>query len=167
VGGATSLAGSRWAVDLHGHRGGRLPPLDLELHARLVALVSGLVGGADDLLDGVHDASEGGLGVALAEMAVQSGVGFRVGGIADHGALFGEGPSRVVLNVSDVALAEVQARIEAAGIGHVRLGQSGGDRLVVDGLLDIALGEALAAWRDALPAALGVKPARPTAGNAG
>jgi len=98
---------------------------------------------------------------------VHSGVGFRVGGIADHGALFGEGPSRVVLNVSDVALAEVQARIEAAGIGHVRLGQSGGDRLVVDGLLDIALGEALAAWRDALPAALGVKPARPTAGNAG
>ncbi len=99
----TSLAGSRWAVDRRGHRGGRLPPLDLELHRRLLSLISALVGGqiggpvedSDALVDGIHDVSEGGLGVALAEMAVRSGVGFRVGGVADHAALFGEGPSRV------------------------------------------------------------------------
>ena len=40
---ATSLAGSRWAVERRGHRGGRLPALDLDLHGRLLALVAGLV----------------------------------------------------------------------------------------------------------------------------
>ncbi len=152
--GATSLAGSRWAVDRRGHRGGRLPALDYELHGRLLALVAGLVNGPVDLIDGVHDVSEGGLGVALAEMAVRSGVGFQVAGVVDHAALFGEGPSRVVLSVPAGALADVQARVEAAGVGWVLLGEAGGDRLVVKGLLDVPVAAAVAAWRDALPDAL-------------
>ena len=91
-------------------------------------------------MDGVHDVSEGGLGVALAEMAVRSQLGFRVGGLADHAALFGEGPSRVVLCVPDRALATVQARVEAASVGWTLLGRAGGDRLVVEGLLDVPVG---------------------------
>ncbi len=153
---AVSLGGSRWAVDLHGHRGGRLPSLDLDLHGRLLALVSDLVGGAVSLVDGVHDVSDGGLGVALAEMAVRSEVGFRVDGIADHLALFGEGPSRVVVSVPAPALNEVQTRAAAASLGVVELGRAGGDRLVVDGLLEISLADARAAWLGALPEALGV-----------
>jgi hypothetical protein len=39
---------------------------------------------------------------------------------------------------------------------HVdRIGLATGDRLVVKGLVDVALSEARAAWRDRLPAALG------------
>jgi phosphoribosylformylglycinamidine (FGAM) synthase-like enzyme len=151
----TSLAGSRWAVDLHGHRGGRLPALDLELHGRLLGVVAALVGSAGGLVDGVHDVSDGGMGVALAEMAVGSGVGFRVDAIAGHAALFGEGPSRVVLSVPAAALSEVVAQLEAAQVGWVRLGEAGGDHLVVEGLLDVPLGDAVAAWRGALPEALG------------
>ncbi len=40
---APSLAGSRWAVECHGHAGGMLPALDLAAHARLVGLLVGLV----------------------------------------------------------------------------------------------------------------------------
>jgi len=40
------------------------------------------------------------------------------------------------------------------------LGQAGGDRLVVDGLVDVALADAVDAWRDALPRALGQLAAR-------
>jgi phosphoribosylformylglycinamidine synthase len=135
---------------------------DYELHRRLLGLIAGLVNGASlingegegPLIDGVHDVSEGGVGVALAEMAVRSGVGFTVSGIVDHAALFGEGPSRVVLSVPAGALADVQARADAAGVGWVLLGRAGGDRLVVEGLLDVPLAAAVAAWRDALPAAL-------------
>ena len=76
--------------------GGCLPSLDLELHGRLLRLVASVVAGPDDLVDGVHDVSDGGLGLALAEMAVQSGVGFRVPDVDGHVALFGECPSRVV-----------------------------------------------------------------------
>jgi phosphoribosylformylglycinamidine synthase len=150
---AITLAGSRWAWDLRGRRGGRLPELDLDLHARLLELVQDLI--RNELVDGVHDLSDGGLGVALAEMAVRSEVGFRVQGVADHRELFGEGPSRALVSVPDPILDEVWSWLRSAGIAGARLGVGGGDRLIVEGLLDLSLEEAGAAWRDALPAALG------------
>jgi phosphoribosylformylglycinamidine synthase len=149
-----SLAGSRWAVEVHGHRRGRLPSLDLTLHLRLLRLVEDLVWSG--LVDGVHDVSEGGLGVALAEMAVSSGVGFTVEGVVDHAGLFGEEPSRVVFSVPESARADAERQVRSAGLGWVRIGVAGGDRLVVAGLLDVALADAEAAWRGSLPSALGV-----------
>jgi phosphoribosylformylglycinamidine synthase len=154
---APSLAGSRWAVELNDHRGGRLPDLDFVLHARLLSLVADLVGDSSGLVDGVHDVSEGGLGLALAEMAVNSGVGFMVRGVVDHAALFGEEPSRVVFSVPDRSLAEVRRRVESAALGFVELGRGFGDRLFIEGLVDVNLAEAVDAWRSWLPAALGVE----------
>ncbi|MGO9455810.1 MAG: phosphoribosylformylglycinamidine synthase subunit PurL, partial [Acidimicrobiales bacterium] len=65
------LAGSRWAVERRGRRGGTLPPLDTDAHRRLVDLVAGVVdetlAGGEGLCTGVHDVSAGGLGVTLAE----------------------------------------------------------------------------------------------------
>jgi phosphoribosylformylglycinamidine synthase len=156
-----SLGGSRWAAEVRGHRGGALAPLDLDLHGRLVALVAGLVSGdpvagGDPVVDGIHDVSDGGIGLALAEMAVRSGVGARVSGIADHAALFGEGPSRVLVSVPVARLAELTDRAEAAGVGWLDLGSAGGDRLVVEGLVDVRVGDAVNAWRGVLPGALGV-----------
>ena len=78
----------------------------------------------------MHDVSDGGLGVALAEMAVRSEVGFRVQGIPDHGELFGEGPSRVLVSVPDRILDQVWSWLRSAGIGGAHLGVAGGDRLV-------------------------------------
>ena len=98
--------------------------------------------------------ASGGLGLALAEMAVASGVGFTAHGVDDHRRLFSEAPSRVVLCVATEHEAEVLARAEAAGLPHRALGEAGGDRLVVDGLVDLTLAEATATWRDRLPDAL-------------
>jgi phosphoribosylformylglycinamidine synthase len=153
---ATSLAGSRWAVERRGHRAGRLPVLNFALHRRLVDLVRQLVN--QGRVDGVHDVSDGGLGVALAEMALRGGIGFRVEGVADHAALFGEGPSRVLVSVRPAALTDVTDRVEAAGVSWTRLGVAAGDRLVVEGLLDVSLAEATTAWQQALPAALAPGP---------
>jgi phosphoribosylformylglycinamidine synthase len=154
--GRPSLAGSRWAVERRGHRGGTLPPLDLAAHGRLVDFVRELVaegvGGGDGLVDGIHDVSGGGLGVALAEMAVRTGTGLRVGGVADHHELFTEAPSRVV--VCTTRSRELVARAGAAGIGFRVLGEAGGDTVEIDGLVDLAVAEAAAAWRDRLPALL-------------
>jgi phosphoribosylformylglycinamidine synthase len=149
-----SLAGSKWAADCHNHRGGVLPRPDFDLHARLLTAVADLARGP--LLDGVHDVSEGGLGVALAEMAVYSQVGLRVTGLRDHVDLFGEAPSRIVLAVTVANVPAVTARLEAAGLPYIDLGVAGGDRLVVDGLLDVGLEEATEAWKTALPKALAV-----------
>jgi phosphoribosylformylglycinamidine synthase len=151
-----SLAGSRWAVDRRGHRGGVLPSLDLAAHGTLLRLVADLVADGD-LVAGVHDVSDGGLGVALAECAVHSGIGCMVQGVDGHGELFSESPGRVVVGTTDPH--EVLARAAAAGIAARIIGHPGGERLVVDGLVDIAVAEATAAWRHALPDALGQPPA--------
>ena len=147
--GAVSLAGSRWAAERRGHLGGHLAALDLALHARLLALVAGLVD--ERLVDGVHDISDGGLGVALAEMMVKSGTGCRLGGIAGYAELFGEGPSRVLVSVPSVRFATVRERSSEAGVPATDLGVGGGDALVIDGLLELGLADALSSWHEALP----------------
>ena len=89
-------------------------------------------------------------------MAVQSGMGFVVDAPgADHRWLFAESPSRVIACApADQADAVVRAA-QAAGVAVERLGEAGGDRLVVTGLLDVSLRQATDAWRHHLPAAIG------------
>jgi phosphoribosylformylglycinamidine synthase len=146
------LDGSRWADLAHGHRGGQLPAVDWAAHAALCELLRLLVG--DGLLAGVHDVSDGGLGLALAEMAVRSEVGFRVSGIGGHGGLFSEAPSRAVACVAPRHVAQVVARASAAGVAITALGDAAGDTLEVEGLFEIPLAEAAARWRHSLPSAL-------------
>jgi phosphoribosylformylglycinamidine synthase II len=148
-----NLGGSLWADRCRHHRGGRLPALDLALHLRLLSLVRDLV--VDDVLAGVHDVADGGLAVALAELALQAALGWRVSGPQTHADLFAESPSRVVVCAAGTAAADdVRRRAGRAGIAVSVLGRVGGDRLIVDGLLDVPLTVATAAWHDAIPAAL-------------
>jgi phosphoribosylformylglycinamidine synthase len=67
--------------------------------------------------------------------------------------LFSESPSRVVLATDDVGA--VLARAQAAGVAARVIGRTGGDRIVVTGLLDLSVAEAAEAWTRALPGALG------------
>jgi phosphoribosylformylglycinamidine synthase len=106
------------------------------------------------LLDGVHDVSDGGLGLALAEMAVRSETGFDVEVDHGHAGLFSEAPTRVIACVSPAALAEVTARAGAAGVALRTLGMAGGDRLAIAGLVDVAVADAVVAWRGDLAAKL-------------
>jgi phosphoribosylformylglycinamidine synthase subunit PurL len=154
----SALGGSRWAWDVRGHRGGRPPAVDLAAHARLLDLLRGLVAGG--ALAGAHDCADGGLGVALAEMAVRSGVGFRVAGVTGHAALFAESPSAVVVCAEPAAARRVVGAAADAGVPAAFLGGAGGDRLVVDGLVDVAVAGAVEAWRRRLPDALGAAQGR-------
>ena len=149
---AVSLGGSRWAAERAGHRGGRLAPLDLELHARLLPLVAGLVN--DGVVGGVHDVSEGGFALALAEMAMASGVGCRVSppvggsdGVPLHRALFGEAPSLVLVSVDAGRFEELQERCLDADLPLSDLGTAGGERVVIEGAVDLALSDLVAAAR--------------------
>ena len=158
------LGGSRWAVEGRGRRRGVLPPLDLPAHRRLVDLVAGLVAetvsGVDGggVLTGVHDVSGGGLGVALAEMALSSGdgsspLGARLHPLAGHAELFTELPSRVA--VATASPDEVLERAGHAGVPAAVLGTVGGDRLVIDGLIDVSVADLGSTWTRSLPGALG------------
>jgi phosphoribosylformylglycinamidine synthase len=156
-GGAYPLAGSRWAAEVAGERAGTLPPLDLAAHRSLVELVAGLVAetvaGGAGVVHGAHDVSAGGLAGALAELAVTAGTGCVVSGLSGPAELFSELPSRIV--VATARPDEVVERATAAGVPAAVLGRVGGDRLVVDGLVDLALGALAETWSAALPVALG------------
>jgi phosphoribosylformylglycinamidine synthase II len=144
----SSLAGSRWAWERGAHDG-PAPELDLDAHAATIALVRQLV--LDGLLTGVHDTADG-IGVALAEMAVRGHRGFvveRAG--ADHSWLFAESASRVVACVRRDRVERVLAAAQSAGVDVSPVGQVTGGRLVVPGLVDLSLDEAVEVSEGRLP----------------
>ncbi|MBV8951843.1 MAG: phosphoribosylformylglycinamidine synthase subunit PurL [Actinobacteria bacterium] len=155
---AAELGGSEWAAR-HGLVNGRPPAADLDAGAALHDVVRALV--ADRAVSAVHDCAEGGLAVALAEMAVRGGVGFRVGMRRAPGepevaaACFSESASRVVVAVEPARVDEVVTRARDGGVPAAEIGGSGGDRLVADGAFDVALSDATRAYCDAIPNALG------------
>ena len=151
---AGDLGGSR--LSARGAGGGRasgpLPALDLAQHARVCAVVRQLVGAG--ALVGAHDVADGGLAVALGELTARSGVGARLQGVDGIGELFSEAASRVVVAVDADRGGEVLRSAAAAGVRAVEVGTAGGDRLVVEDLVDLEVDQVSAAWRDQLPRAL-------------
>ncbi len=149
---ASELGGSEWAAVVHGLDGGVPPSTDLAAAGAVNELVRALV--ADGLVDGVHDCSDGGLAVALAEMAIVGECGFdvEIGGAVE---CFSESASRVVCAVDPVLADEVLARAGAAGVPAADVGEAGGDSLVARDAFDLPLADATRAWRDAIPHALG------------
>jgi phosphoribosylformylglycinamidine synthase len=134
------LGGSRWATR-RGRRGGRLAhfaPASFRATAEFVAReVATVVAGHAHELTAVHDVAGGGLGLALAEMAAVSGVGVEVTALHGHDELFSEFIGRFVVATGDAhGLLE---RARAAGVDATMLGRCGGDRFVIDGLVDVDL----------------------------
>ena len=154
----TELGGSEWAAVVHGLPGGPPPVADVDAAAVLHELVRDLV--ARRTVAGVHDCSDGGLAVALAEMAIAGETGFRVAlpaAVPVAAACFAESASRVVLAVAPDQVAPVTAAARDAGVTAEQLGEAGGDHLIATGAFDVALDRAAASWRDAIPHALGVE----------
>jgi len=146
------VGGSEWAT-MHDRRGGAPPAADLAVAKALHDLVAGLV--VDRMVEGVHDCADGGIAVALAEMAIAGDVGFRVA-VGDALVCFSESASRVVLSVDPARIDDVIARAGTAGVPVAVIGDAGGNRLTAEGAFDVALSDAASAWRDAIPNALGV-----------
>ncbi|HEX6714382.1 MAG TPA: AIR synthase-related protein, partial [Thermoleophilaceae bacterium] len=137
---------------LRGRLSNGLVPVDLAQHARALAVLreatrSGLVAAA-------HDIAEGGLAVALAEMSIPARIGVRAA--IDEDAFdtwaFGEGPGGVLLACAPEdfdALAAI-----CADIPFVRLGETGGDAVVLEGSaasLHVQVEEAAKAYEEAVP----------------
>ena len=127
------LGQSLYARDLHRREDGAPPPVDLGLERRTGDLVRGLI--ADDLVDSCHDVSDGGLLVAVAEMALAGDLGAElVVAPTDSdpaGFWFGEDQARYVVAVPDATA--VIDRAAAAGIPASRIGRVAGGSLTVNG----------------------------------
>ncbi len=109
--GPLSLAGSEYQARF-GEVGGAPAPLDLEAEARLVTFLWR----AAPMCSLVHDASEGGLAVCLAEAAIFSGLGATPVVDEDPLALFGEVGGRAVLACAPEARDDVLALAAELGV---------------------------------------------------
>jgi len=155
---AVSLGGSEYVWTLHQRVAGPLAPLDLETERRVQSAVRAAVGAG--LVTSAHDCADGGLAVALAESCV---TGVRSGAAAcgcevtvDVGrrldeALFGEGPSRVVVSVEAARQREFDALMAESAIPWRWIGTTGGERLRVRAaetlVVDVAVDRLDHAWR--------------------
>jgi len=100
---------------------------------------------AAGLVNAVHDLSDGGLAVALAEMAMAGGIGARVEANADYTAAqwwFGEDQGRYVISVPDTAALNAQMAkgtrdAETAQVGLRRIGVVGGSNVLGASLADL------------------------------
>jgi hydrogenase maturation factor len=70
-------------------------------------------------------------------------------------ALFAETPGAVLAAVAPGDVDALVADAGAAGVPALVVGDAGGDRLVIGDLVDVAVADAHAAWRDRLRDALG------------
>ncbi len=123
---------SLWLEVCHGRREGEPPPVDLAVERRLGELVRQLIGAG--LVSAVHDISDGGALVAIAEMAIAGSLGARLTlptAANPAAVMFGEDQGRMLVTASDPDA--VAARASAANIYSARVGQTGGDAVTGPG----------------------------------
>ncbi len=137
--GGGHLGASLYLRELLGREQGPPPPVDLAAERRNGDFVRALIG--EGLVTVCHDVADGGLLVALAEMALAGGIGCHVAapaGVAADAFWFGEDQGRYVLAVAGDG-AEAVARAQAAGVPALVLGTTGGDALTVEASASIPL----------------------------
>ncbi|HEV8229523.1 MAG TPA: AIR synthase-related protein, partial [Candidatus Limnocylindria bacterium] len=132
--------------------------IDLALEARLQRFV--LAAHARGAIRAAHDRDAGGLGVALAEIAIRDGIGMKVTlpairGIDRRVALFGEAPSGVVLVIDPAREDEIRALAGEHDVLLWTLGTIGGDLLEVAPVLGMPVSALAAAHTRGLGQALG------------
>jgi len=129
------LGQSLWLRELHGREAGDAPPVDLTLEKYSGEFVRELIEAG--LVSAVHDVSDGGIAVALAEMALAGGLGAEVESHPDYAAAawwFGEDQGRYLLTVPDVEAFQTQLAkgtrdADRASSGLRRIGTVAGDSL--------------------------------------
>jgi phosphoribosylformylglycinamidine synthase subunit PurL len=147
------LGSSIYLRDLLGSTDGPAPVVDLAAERRHGDFVRAAI--RNGQVTACHDISSGGLGLALAEMAMASLKGASLSlrdcrGLA-HALLFGEDQARYVIAVSADLANFVCASAESAGVPFRTLGTVGGEALVIDDLVNVAVSDLVNAHESWFP----------------
>ncbi|TLP48594.1 phosphoribosylformylglycinamidine synthase subunit PurL [Cohaesibacter sp. CAU 1516] len=124
---------SLYLRDMLGREEGAPPPVDLALEKQTGDFVRTAIRAGE--INAAHDISDGGLGVALAEMAMRSALGCAVElpTEATHIAFYAEDQARYVVTCAADKAESVMAKAKEAGIQIDQLGQVGGDAFALIG----------------------------------
>ncbi|TMM49801.1 phosphoribosylformylglycinamidine synthase subunit PurL [Qipengyuania marisflavi] len=130
IGGATaSLGQSQWLRVLHGAEAGAPPTVDLAQERTHGEFVRNLI--ETGRVGAVHDVSDGGLLVALSEMALASGIGCDTQFAGLNGGhlaalFFGEDQGRYIIEATDAY--ETRDLLDASGLDWLDIGSTGNQR---------------------------------------
>ncbi|NMW31309.1 phosphoribosylformylglycinamidine synthase subunit PurL [Altererythrobacter sp. RZ02] len=124
------LGQSTWLREIRGLEDGAPPPVDLATERKVGEFVRDLI--TSYRCNTVHDISDGGAAVAIAEMAMAGGIGANVHTLGDSILdMFGEDQSRYIICLPITERDEweaFQAECSEAGISADWIGFTGGDR---------------------------------------
>jgi phosphoribosylformylglycinamidine synthase len=148
------LGQSLYLRDLCGREEGAPPPVDLIEERENGDVVRTLI--AEGLVTAAHDISDGGLLVAIAEMAMASGIGAALEPTPEdtpaHAFWFGEDQARYLVTVPLARAADVMKRVAEASVPVHRIGSTGGETIVIAGERAIAIKALVDRFESWLPA---------------
>jgi phosphoribosylformylglycinamidine (FGAM) synthase-like enzyme len=102
------------------------------------------------LLNSAHDCSDGGLLVCLAESCIQGKIGLTCDKIKSalrlDSLFFGEAQSRIVVSLSPHKAGKLLSLAKKLDVPALRLGTTGGDRLLMEDYLNLSLSRLGDAW---------------------
>jgi phosphoribosylformylglycinamidine synthase II len=132
---------------------GAPPPVDLDAERRAGDLVRGLI--RNGCVSAVHDVSDGGLLVAIAEMALAGGRGVALdpvsGPVPAHALWFGEDQGRFVVEASPDMADAIHKAAAVAKVPLRLLGKVGGDAIALSGEPPLSLAALRTVHEDWLP----------------
>src|SRR6266571_1426910 len=148
------LGQSVYLRDICGREEGAPPPVDLAAEKRNGCVVRGMIHAGT--ATSAHDISDGGLLIALAEMAISSGIGTELlaapAAIVPHAWWFGEDQARYLVTVPAEQAGLVLAKMKGAGVPCVRIGTTGGETIAVAGEAPVSVTSLNTAFESWLPA---------------
>ncbi|MCG6204611.1 phosphoribosylformylglycinamidine synthase subunit PurL [Rhodopseudomonas sp. HC1] len=129
------LGQSVYLRDICGREEGAPPPVDLACEKRHGDVVRGMIHAGT--VTAVHDLSDGGLLVALAEMAISGNIGASLdappGETVSHAWWFGEDQARYVVTVKQDDLLTTLSKLKNVGVPCTQIGTTGGHTLKIEG----------------------------------
>jgi len=165
--GGEGLGGSEYLKVIHGLDRGR-PHIDMDMEVRVQrACLEAMRGG---IIKSAHDPSEGGLASALAECCISSpngciGVDITLPQYGDEKSrnqkseirnirwdalLFGESQSRIIVSMAEEDVTKFMSIADKNSVSAIIIGRVGGDRLKINGLIDLPVERMKAVWEDSL-----------------
>jgi len=148
------ISQSLWLREVHGRRDGPPPPVDLIDHREVAAMLRDMIAGG--YVSAVHDVSDGGILVAVAEMALAGGIGCLVSNwndnLPDCAWAFGEDQGLYVVTLKKN---RPNAMISLPPKLSWYIGTTGGDSVIMADTCEVSLADLRAAHESFFPKLMG------------
>ena len=155
------IGGSEFLNILFDEEKGNCPVLDLNAEKNLYEVI--LKATEEKLFKSCHDCSCGGLAVAIAESCIshkEKKIGAQITlekNVPLNSLFFGETQSRVVVSCDSKNVSKILDLAKTYNVPACEIGKVGGDRLVINKKINLAISDLDKAWRDTIEKALSVE----------